>query len=79
MGDERRGGAQTSPINVSSMMPPASLPPPRPEMSLCGAMVTAGVLAEADVTVGSPLKRETRVCPENQEMRPAEYTCWPCV
>ena len=36
-------------------------PPCGPEMSLCGSMVTAGVLAEADVIVGSALKRETSV------------------
>lgn len=54
-------------------------PPSGPEMSLCGAMVTAGVLAEADVIVGLALKRETSVRLENQEMRPAVYTCWHCV
>lgn len=36
-------------------------PQPLPEMSLCGAMVMAGVSAEADVIAGSALKRETSV------------------
>lgn len=54
-------------------------PPSGPQMSLCGAIVTAGMLAEADVIVGSVLKGETSIWPENQEMRPAVYTCWHCV
>lgn len=41
-----------------------NVPPPPlsgSEMSLCGAIATAGVLAEADVIVGSALKRETSI------------------
>lgn len=55
------GGGEGSPDLSYKCVKHDALPPSGPEMSLCGAMVTAGVLAEADVIVGSALKRETSV------------------
>lgn len=59
-GYERRG-VQNSDLSYKCVKHDAALPPFRPEMSLCDAMVTPCVFAEADVTVGSALKRETSV------------------
>lgn len=50
------GSADLSYKNVSSLMPP-----PLPEISLCSAMVMAGMLAEVDVIVGSALKRDSSI------------------
>lgn len=52
----RRGEPSTA-LYYKSVKHDAS-PPSRLQMSLCGAIVTAGVFAEADVIVGSQLSKE---------------------